>query len=295
MKSTQQLIAPECPTPEKLALPEVTLCCIDTANPNLALIAIEKCLSAANFGAAILVTSKGHNLNNPASNLQILEIDTIRDIESYSHFLIKSLNDLIETRHALIVQWDGFIKNPQAWDPQFLEYDYIGAVWPQFKDEMVVGNGGFSLRSKRLMSALTDPLIVASNPEDECIARKYRTYLEEKHHIRFATKDIADRFSQERSKSQGPSFGFHGLTRLADALNSEELQSLIDNSRDSIFSSTEARGFIKTMIRRGKFKEAETALRKRIISNKKSTLKIKLGNLRLEISLSLNKIKSWNR
>ena len=40
-----------------------------------------------------------------------------------------------------------------AWRPEFLDYDYIGAVWPHVLDKYNVGNGGFSLRSKALLEA----------------------------------------------------------------------------------------------------------------------------------------------
>src|ERR1044071_7627710 len=29
--------------------------------------------------------------------------------------------------HALSIQWDGYIINESKWDPQYLEYDWIGA------------------------------------------------------------------------------------------------------------------------------------------------------------------------
>src|SRR5690348_18046614 len=61
----------------------------------------------------------------------------------YSRFMLHDLAGHISTRHALCVQWDGFIVNPCAWDPDFLTYDYIGAVWPHVDDGHNVGNGGF--------------------------------------------------------------------------------------------------------------------------------------------------------
>ncbi len=44
-------------------------------------------------------------------------------------FTINNLNDHVETDYMLIVQGDGFIVNPDAWDDEFLDYDYIGAPW----------------------------------------------------------------------------------------------------------------------------------------------------------------------
>ena len=54
----------------------------------------------------------------------------------------------------LLIQWDGYVVNPEAWDPAFLGCDYLGAKWYWHDDGMRVGNGGFSLRSRRLLDAL---------------------------------------------------------------------------------------------------------------------------------------------
>jgi hypothetical protein len=79
---------------------------------------------------------------------------------------------------VLLVQWDGYVCNPDAWDPAFLDCDYIGAKWFWHNDAMRVGNGGFSLRSRRLLEALQDPRIALSVVEDETICRTFRPLLE---------------------------------------------------------------------------------------------------------------------
>jgi hypothetical protein len=48
------------------------------------------------------------------------------------------------------------------------------------------GNGGFSLRSRRLLQALQDPRIALSVVEDETICRTFRPLLERDYGIRFA-------------------------------------------------------------------------------------------------------------
>jgi hypothetical protein len=60
------------------------------------------------------------------------------------------------------------------WRDAFLEYDYIGASWLQFDD----GNGGFSLRTRRLMELCRDPAFVPVHPEDLAIGRTNRAWLE---------------------------------------------------------------------------------------------------------------------
>ncbi len=43
--------------------------------------------------------------------------------------MIKRINSYVATPFALVIQYDGFILNPDAWRDEFLDYDYIGAPW----------------------------------------------------------------------------------------------------------------------------------------------------------------------
>jgi uncharacterized protein DUF5672 len=121
------------------------------------------------------------------------------------------------------VQYDGFILNPDCWSADFQRYDYIGARWP-FDDGRAVGNGGFSLRSKRLLRALQDPQFAPVDPEDMAICRAYRPVLEERYGIRFAPEEIADRFAFEAVPPDGQTFGFHGLEHLVAVFDMSDLE-----------------------------------------------------------------------
>ena len=78
-----------------------------------------------------------------------------------------------------------FVRDASAWRPDFLAWDYIGAPWPEQAGGLQVGNGGFSLRSQRLLKAGLDPLIVQEHPEDVMLCRTYRAALEARHGLRF--------------------------------------------------------------------------------------------------------------
>lgn len=132
------------------------------------------------------------------------------------------------TEHQIGIQWDGFIVNPAAWNPDFLRFDYIGAAW----DNEVVGNNGFWLTSKKLLKAMADlklpPIPQACHPSDirlsytNCPRDGRMNYLRwpdghdgyrgllENAGCRWAPKALADRFSVE-NKQYTDSFGFHGL------------------------------------------------------------------------------------
>jgi hypothetical protein len=140
------------------------------------------------------------------------------DVAAYSVFLLAEFVDFLTTSHVLIVQWDGFALNRDAWDDSLFDYDYIGAPWPQFAPPYNVGNGGFSLRSRKLLEALRDPEMRLHAPEDLCICRTNRPLLESRHGIRFAPEEVAARFAFERTAPAQPTFGFHGLFNFPVAL-----------------------------------------------------------------------------
>jgi hypothetical protein len=119
------------------------------------------------------------------------------------------------------VQWDGFVLDARRWDPTFLDYDFIGAPWPQFEDGHNVGNGGFSLRSRRLMRGCQDERFTDGHPEDVAIGRLNRDFLEDEYGCRFPSAEVAERFSYERTKPADPSFGFHGIFNMIPALGAD--------------------------------------------------------------------------
>lgn len=143
----------------------------------------------------------------------VIRINPIASIEAYNQLITKRLAEELICDHALIIQFDGFILNPQEWAPLFLHYDYIGAPWPNYS-EHAVGNGGFSLRSRRLIEAVAElEYSDLSEPEDLFICRRMRPALEEKG-LRFASREIAAHFSVEWPNVLWPTFGFHGIFHL---------------------------------------------------------------------------------
>lgn len=234
----------------KLHLPQVTLCCVDTRLPRMALDAMQLCMDKVQFGEALLFTCRDHGLQNVPSGIRVIELPQVTSIETYSHFLLKGMGPYLRTSHQLIVQWDGYVLDPSMWREAYLDYDYIGAVWSQYDDAHRVGNGGFSLRSRKLLDALTSDDISPAHPEDVCIARTYRTMLEQRWSIRFADEALAHQFAFERERKLPASFGFHGLSNMAVLLSESELARFIAHAPATLFGSVEARGFIKHLIGR---------------------------------------------
>lgn len=184
----------------------VTLFGCDAAHPQGLLRASEICQREIEFGEVVMITERifpGATREEGRSN--------------YSKYIIKKLGTHFTTSHVLVINDDGYVQNEKAWDPHWLDFDYIGAPW-EWYPVRCVGNGGFSLRSKRLCDILAkDNHINNFHPEDDMICRQYRPYLEEKYGIKFATIEQARQFSIEAwaqplaGRRYNGQFGFHGF------------------------------------------------------------------------------------
>lgn len=151
-----------------IELTNVTLVSVDTTdNITGTLKAIYTSMSGIKYGSVKLITTKeqikkNQFLKNDGINLEesIIEINNYDD---YNYYVIYHLHEHIDTSHCLLVQPDGFVLFPDKWDNTWIQYDYIGAPWAYAEDAYIdpfgnhhrVGNGGFSLRSKKFLEVPT--------------------------------------------------------------------------------------------------------------------------------------------
>jgi hypothetical protein len=202
---------------DKLKLPNVTLVGADCVDVNRLIKAIDKSCEGIEFGAVKILSSK------PSNDNRVINIRHLASKGDYSTFMMKELVDYIDTDYLLVIQYDGFVLNASAWRGEWLMYDYIGAAWEWYNDNMKVGNGGFSLRSKRLHQILKDDVdiipineagVTKNMEEDHCICRLYYQLLKYKYRISYAPIEEARKFSIEGWRIDKPTwdgeFGFHG-------------------------------------------------------------------------------------
>lgn len=191
-----------------LSLPSVTLFGIDSFDPKGIIRAAETSCMNIDFGAVKIITEDLFTKNGTNEQRRT----------DYSSFMVRDLHKYVGTEYVLTIHADGYVLNADAWTDDFLQYDYIGAKW-WFNDGMNVGNGGFSLRSIRLLLVLREIFReeayrnINVHPEDEFICRKLRPTLEKNYGIKFAPDEIADKFSLEcwsGNRKYNGSFGFHG-------------------------------------------------------------------------------------
>lgn len=220
----------------KSDLHRVSLCAADCVTPDLARRALTLSANACDFAEVILFSDTAQD---EADGIHTIAIDKLCSRDDYSRFIMKDMVQHIHGDYALIVQWDGYVVTPQAWQPAFLDYDYIGARWPWHKDGFAVGNGGFSLRSRRLLECVSTAKLqlVPGEPEDHQICRLYAQALTENDGIRFAPETVADAFSYERTLPDAPTFGFHGLFNMWRHLEDAEMMVLAEQIAPHSFLS----------------------------------------------------------
>jgi hypothetical protein len=190
-----------------LKLPQVTLLVADNINPGLMRLALDDALAQIEFGQVLLFSNEDL-LAGSGRRHRFVPWSDARKVTP-EELLWRVAPIYIETSHALILHWDAGILNPGCWTDDFLAYDYIGAPW-WYQDGRNVGNGGFSLRSARLMKHLWEKRLPVISPEDETLCRGYRRALETSG-FQWVPEVLAARFSFECIPVAHATFGFHAM------------------------------------------------------------------------------------
>ncbi len=211
---------------KKLNLPNVTLLAATTSEVDEAQISMRISLHNIRFGSAKLLCSSGPKKKYP--DIQYISIPPMNSVDDYNRMIFQNLHKYFDTSHCLIVQADSFVVNSHLWQDEFLKFDYIGGPWPnkiQVNPNLVlhleknpVGNGGFSLRSRKLAEATSkfdfDSLNFPMKAEDVVICYfLYQKMIDSG--VRFAPPELAAQFSMENvdqlyGQNVDSVFGFHG-------------------------------------------------------------------------------------
>lgn len=234
----------------------VTLVSADCQLPALAARALRLSLREREYAAALLFTDAGVSLPELDPRIRAVPIRHIGSAAEYSRFILKDLIEHVDTDFVQIVQWDGYVTRREAWDDAFLDYDYIGARWWFREPPCNVGNGGFSLRSRRLLEALRDGEIAGDGPEDDTICLTHRDLLERRYGIRIAPGEVADRYAFEGVNPTGKEFGFHRVFNLPYFHGEAELAALLAEVPDRVFCAAPTVTLVDKLIVLGRKREA---------------------------------------
>lgn len=200
---------------------DVTLVAIEWQWYDLTRYAIERSLEHIDAKEVVIISDK-----EILPGAKHIITPPVNGMSEYANIMLKGTAEHVDTGHALYVQWDGIANNKENWSDEFLKYDYIGAPWPWEPEWSNIGNGGFSLRSKKLLDACQDPNIALTDEvnvaEDAIIGKLKRNYLQEIYNIKFAPTELAKQFSFELGEYV-PSFGFHGLWNIFNLMTDADM------------------------------------------------------------------------
>lgn len=179
---------------------------------------ISWCIKKLKFDHVIHLSG---NSNFTSKNKQITtkNIVKLNSTIEYNKFCVHDLHNIIETDYCIIVHTDGFIINPHLWSDSFFDYDYVGAPWCP---DGGVGNGGFSLRSKKFLEYSRLFEQYQGVPNEDYFLSIQNSEMREKMQIKIAPCEIAAKFSVETICDKFPninnSFGFHGKSNISSAM-----------------------------------------------------------------------------
>jgi len=201
---------------------------VETREHELARLAIEDCIRAAEFGDVLVLTDRPLEFSSltRVCEPRIYSVPDWPEKVGWSRSWWFDVPQYLRTRQTLNIQWDSWICDPSMWHDEFMDYDYIGAPW-WYKDGKNVGNGGFSLvstRLKRYVAQHRDKYPCDTAADDDLLCRRYRPMLEEVGFV-WAPEWIAHDFAFEccRPSSTSKHFGFHALFNWPHVLEREKL------------------------------------------------------------------------
>ncbi len=150
-----------------------------------------------------------------------------KTLDEYSKAMIYELRRFVDTPYCVTIQDDGFIVNPESWNDDWFNYDYIGSPWPLPTDDysyrtpdgeiIRVGNGAVSFRSKKLLE-LPDELefgwrLYFGNANEDGFLTCHTRRILQHYGIKFAPIEVAKYFSREHEIPENQDvdkpFGFH--------------------------------------------------------------------------------------
>lgn len=205
-----------------LELPDVTLLFVETRAHEITKRVIDDCCAKAKFGEILLYTDKP-DLIPIETGARYIPVPDFPNKREAGQFYYQHACAGIRTDFALMMEWDAGIYDASKWRPEFLHYDYIGAPWRVRPEEgNAVGNGGFTIMSKRLGDFLTKNADRYPVYTDVDLCRKHRKGLEAEG-FKWPDTNLAGKFSWELMERDPDHFGFHAAYNWPTMLPREEV------------------------------------------------------------------------
>ncbi len=206
-----------------LDLKNTTLLFVETRAHEITKRVIDDCVSKADFGDILIYTDKPDLI--PVAGARYVDVPDFPNKKLAGQFYYGKSMALVETDFALMLEWDAGIFDPDKWLPEFFGYDYIGAPWqtrPQEHGNMDVGNGGFTLMSRRLGHFACENLRRFPVDTDWNFCRVQRKNYEAAG-FKWPNREVASCFAWELGPRNPNHFGYHGAFNWPTVLTRDEI------------------------------------------------------------------------
>jgi hypothetical protein len=204
-----------------LDLSRVTLLFVETRAHEITKRVIDDCLTKATFGDVLIYSDKPDLI--PVSGARYIQCPDFANKKKAGAFYYGRAMEAVETDFALMLEWDAGIFDETKWLPEFFDYDYIGAPWVRPQDDgHNVGNGGFTLMSKKLGHYAVEHVRQYPVYTDWDFCRFQRPKYEAAG-FKWPNADLASYFAWELGTRNPDHFGYHGAFNWPDVLPREEI------------------------------------------------------------------------
>ena len=138
-------------------LPDVTLLAISSVRIPGTIQSLELCSSKLKFAKVKFISHLKPDVL--PDYIEFEQCPELKNIDDFNEYMFLEMGKHVSTSHCLIVQDHAYRLNSEKWNNAWLNYDYIGSPWRIVENSYIandytrsrVGNGGFSLRSKKLL------------------------------------------------------------------------------------------------------------------------------------------------
>lgn len=217
---------------DKLQLPTVSLMGCTTRDHRDTLLALRHSQSQIEFGNTVYFSDIDPSIDckDIVDTLENFEYIKCPKFVKYEDVCVWFMTSIFKYKHlykghVLGIHWDGYPVQIEAWNSEFLLYDYCGSPWPN----KLVGNNGLWLFSQKLLDGI-EHLNLPSTAEachgsDKKICIEYRQQLID-FGVKFCPYELAFQFSTEtygyydnpHGFKYNGSFGFHGLYSISSRM-----------------------------------------------------------------------------
>lgn len=111
----------------KLELPNITLLAVATQNVQQSGTALVYSSAGVEFNSVKLISP--FRPEGLPVYIQWDHVDAFPSIDNWNRYIVYDLWRHFDTKLCMLIHSDGYVVHPESWQPEFLQYDYIGAPW----------------------------------------------------------------------------------------------------------------------------------------------------------------------